>query len=348
MFFQKYSSIESWTDEKHFAKVKDRYSDQEYVATEKIHGANFQFTVTGQIHSINVKCGKRTAYLEEQEQFYDWTLVRNKYLNDVVKLYKMFLLESDTIESVRVYGEIFGGDYPKELIPVKFSQSGECKSKPVQKGIYYCPFIDFLVFDIVLSYKNNETKFLTHDEILGYMTKMEKLRAVPIIFRGSFADVYKYCIDNVGFISTIPSLYGLKNPCENYAEGYVMKPNMNNVVGALRGILKIKHPKFDEMIGYDRNKKGLKKQNENDLNQGIFIQELEKYITQNRLNNVISKYGPSTIKPKLVGLLINDAKEDYIKTLDQDQDQELEKEWKNLYKSLIPICNKLNFTPTDI
>ncbi len=344
MSFQKYSSIEPWTNEKHSSKVKDRYGNCEYIATEKIHGANFQFMITGQIHSIDVKCAKRTAYLEMNEQFYEFMSVHDKYLNDIVNLYKVFLLENDTTESVRIYGELFGGDYPKELVLISPNKhNDECKSKPVQKGIYYCPIIDFLVFDILLTYKNGETKYLTHDEIIKYLCQLEKLRAVPIVFRGSFDEVYKYCIDNVQFKSTIPQYIGYTDDTldTNYAEGYVIKPTQDCSFGILRGVIKIKHQNFDEIIGYDRNKKKTEKHSED--NQIKFTEELEKYITQNRLENVIGKYGPLMPKPKLIGMLINDAKVDYLKTLVSTQEKEFEKEWKRIYKTLVPMCNKLIF-----
>lgn len=282
----------------------------------------------------DIECAKRTSFLENGEQFYEWTDIKTKYMNDIIKLYKILQSENEEVAFLRVYGELFGGD----------KDSKESKSKSVQKGIYYCPFIDFLVFDIVLTYKNNESLFLAHSEILKYMKQLEKLRAIPIIFRGSFTEAYNYCINNIEFKSTIPSLYGLDNANidANHAEGYVMKPNKNfsRGHGPLRGVLKIKHPKFGEMIGLDKNKK--KSFIPNEMKENLMT-EIEEYITQNRLDNVISKYGPSLPRPKLVGMLINDAKIDYIKTLTSEKMKEFDKEWKNIFKRLVPQCNKLSF-----
>ena len=334
----RYQSIESWTDEKHLAKVKERYGEDEYIAMEKIHGSNFHFM----INEITVKCAKRTAYLEDNEQFYDWQDIRNRYLDDIMKLHKIFNSENNSLECVRVYGELFGGNYPKELLG---KEHEEFKSKSVQRGIYYSPIIDFLVFDIVLTYKNSDSIILPHDEVLRHMLQMDKLKAVPIKIRGTFTEVYEYCKNNVQFKSTIPSFLGYNdhNLDTNYAEGYVMKPNKIVKLGVLRGILKIKHPKFDEMIGYDKNKK----KKEPDEKRGHLFEEFECYITQNRLDNVISHYGVNNPKPYLIGRLIDDAKKSYMKTFEDDSEKtkEFEKEWKSLFKMLAPQCNKLKFGP---
>jgi len=345
MDFQKYFSIESLTNEKHFAKVKEKYGEEEYVAMEKIHGANFHFTVKNQNEEIDIRCAKRTAYFENNEEFFGWTRLRDKYKNDLMKLYGLISTENPTLEYLRVYGELFGGGYPKEFLTDAQINDCDKNSKPVQKGIFYSPTIDFLVFDIMLTYNNGETIILAHDDVLKYMLQMEKMRAVPIIFRGSFTEVLKYSTDNVQYKSTIPNFLGYNDEKmeTNYAEGYVMKPSKSVLHGQFAtGMLKIKHPRFDEMICQKK-----KKDHDKDMVGHIetFVEEMECYITQNRLNNVISQYGPDKPKPYLIGRLIDDVRTSYVKTLSDEplRLKEFEKEWKNLFKILMPKCNKLSF-----
>jgi Rnl2 family RNA ligase len=344
MDFQKYFSIESLTNEKHLAQVREKYGKDEYVAMEKIHGANFHFVVKNQNDEINIRCAKRTAYFENNEEFYGWTRLRDRYMNDLIRLNDLISTENPTLKCLRVYGELFGGNYPKDFLTDV--QINECdkNSKPVQKGIFYSPRIEFLVFDIMLEFNNGETIILAHDDVLKYMLQMEKMRAVPIIFRGSFTEVLKYCTDNVQYKSTIPNFLGYNDEKmeTNYAEGYVMKLSSKSVLQGHFAMLKIKHPHFNEMI-CQKKKKDHDKDRIEDFE--TFVEEMECYITQNRLNNVISHYGPDKPKPYLIGRLIDDVKTSYIKTLSDEpvRLKEFEKEWKNLFKILMPKCNKLIF-----
>ena len=120
-----------------------------------------------------------------------------------------------------------------------------------------------------------------------------------------------------------------------------MKANIRVNVGKHRGIVKVKNPKFDEIIGFVRHDKRDKKL-EDDVSEEVkyHTEMIKTYLTQNRLDNVVSKIGPASIRPKIVGCFLNDAKVDYIKSLeDEESVKDFEKVWKDMYKSLLPFCN---------
>lgn len=345
MQFVEYSSIKSETNGSHVEKIRRIFGNKEFVVLEKIHGANFQFSCqllksdTDNDVSVLVKCAKRTSILEEDESFYGWQIVRDRYASDIAILCTHIHAYDPTITHVHVFGELFGGIYPGE--PAKTSL------KPVQKGIYYSPDIDFIIFDIALRRDTDPTpKFMSYTDAVKYVEKTKTVRHVPLRFRGNFSDALKFSMENTEFITTIPKLYELKDLESNFAEGNVMKADIITEMGEHRGILKIKHPKFNEMIGYNPNK--IKTSG---MDTGIISdieyhkEQLKCFLTQNRLDAVVSKYGPTTPRPKLVGCFLNDAKEDYMKTMESDEDQieKINELWKYLYKSLINSCNSFSY-----
>lgn len=409
MAFVEYSSIKSEKSGAHIAKVRRTFGDKEFVVTEKIHGANFQFICrlikTDSSYQWVIRCGKRTAILEDEENFYGWQSVRDRYTPEIEALCQNIYSQDASqdasqppITTIHVFGELFGGGYPGEM---KKSQM-----KPVQIGIFYSPVVDFMVFDIAvrrspdsgssdqtekaseiktntsesvtkiatsdadktigtdkasdasdatieddevesdanteIKIDSNPPKFMSFTDVERYLKDMKTLKTVPLRFRGNFTDALKFSKDNAEFITQIPQMFGLKELENNFAEGNVMKADVATDMGDHRGILKIKHPKFDEIIGHNPKKT-------KEIGTDSFLEhhkeQLKCYLTQNRLDNVVSKYGPSTPRPKLVGCFLADAKEDYIKTLETDDDElvKFNEIWKTLYRSLIGVCDSFSY-----
>lgn len=359
MSFTQYPSIESGENEKYLKKHALMFGGQ-FIVTEKVHGANFQFVCCyNQAKSqIDIKCAKRTDFLLDDESFYDWKNVLERYRSDLEVL-STTLLSDSTLSSVSVYGELFGGSYPDDHLNDFKKDVTFGSAKPVQKGILYCPYVDFVAFDIIISTNDGKKYFLAYDDVLKCIAKT-KLRALPILFRGNFEQCLKFCKENVHFITKVPSLYRLAEIKDNYAEGYVMK-TVESVEYIKRPILKIKSPRFAEQIGF--RPKQLTNDKTNEKKQMILFHKdaLEKFLTQSRLDGVVSKWGPATPKIQLIGRFINDAKEDYLKTF-QDVDEQNDspdnqddssndrcngfdkiKEfnglWKELYKEMISLCD---------
>ncbi|VBB18785.1 RNA ligase 2 [Yasminevirus sp. GU-2018] len=356
--FLKYSSIESYTDVKHLEKIRQIFKSDQFTASEKVHGANFQFIVNEDAsnNKISIACAKRTSILEDSEEFYDWRNVLSKHRASLEILYQKvktdlnkYTGDSSTknLAGVRVYGELFGGEYPGH---------GKKNLKPVQKWIYYNTDIDFIVFDVVVvinsdSPDHTSETFLSSDDVMDLICSCSSLKSdddsvfslktVPILSRGSLDEVIEFCTKNVQFNTKIPHLYGLPDIENNFAEGYVVKANVRVNVGKHRGVVKVKNPKFDEIIGFVRHDKRDKKST-NDVSEEVkyHTEMIKPYLTQNRLDNVVSKIGPASVRPKIVGCFLNDAKIDYIKSFDDDDSvKDFEKVWKDVQKNLTPLCN---------
>jgi Rnl2 family RNA ligase len=370
MAFIKYPSIESGANAK-YIKKHDKIFTGQFVATEKVHGANFQFICNydqTETDRIEIKCAKRSDFLQHDEKFYDWKNVLERYRADLESISKLLL--NDESKSVSICGELCGGSYPgEESKEFKIDDIESEDYKPVQKGIWYCPYVDFLVFDIIVTKTNNERYFLAYTDVLKCVEKT-KLRALPILFSGEFQDCLDFCNNNVDFISKVPRLYGAMSELkDNYAEGYVMKTS-GTVRPFERAVLKIKSPRFPEQIGQIKKfKKSSDQINLMDQMIRYHKEAMTNFLTQTRLDGVVSKYGPSTPKIKLIGCFISDAKEDYLKTFeeddyDHDHDDDCESEdresmslaerlkqfnelWKRLYKEMIPLCSEFIY-PTSV
>ena len=105
MFEKMADCTSKWTS-KNFSKIS------EWVATEKIHGANFSLTVWEEDHEVLVKMAKRSAYLGDQENFFNVrrqaALVRE--LEDCSRRVWLSVQKKEAeVEAVVVYGELFGG-----------------------------------------------------------------------------------------------------------------------------------------------------------------------------------------------------------------------------------------------
>ncbi len=145
-----------------------------YVVTEKVHGSNFQLTTNGEVF----KMGKRSGYHEDGTMFNCKSIV-DKYSQNVLDLHKSLFKKG---QWMTVFGEIFGGGYPraasdsvKEPYPTsntdKTIQSIGIK-KPVQKGIYYCPHVDFYAFDI---YDHTKNEYLSFQDALALFQQFKFL-----------------------------------------------------------------------------------------------------------------------------------------------------------------------------
>ena len=283
-------------------KISDRTSDYNlckkdksifspkslWFATEKIHGANFSIYFI----NSNIKYAKRNGFLEEEEWFYNYQIIKPK-LEKNIKLLSQKLDNKNII----VYGELFGGYYPKEPeifdIKERINEMNICivpfEQRAIQEGIYYSPNIEYIIYDIAIINLKGEVEFLSYELIIKLVNQTELLVAKPLVI-GTFDKVSNY---DINFNSTIPEILGLRSflPKKNLAEGIVIRPLNNYILTnstqseyTTRCLIKIKNKKFLEI-------------SENfDLEQASKSNQyiLSKLITQNRFNSVISKIGKLT------------------------------------------------------
>jgi len=301
--FKKYNSIENTFDNEYMDKIHFEVSgNQEFIVQEKVHGANVCFVSDGS----SVSFGKRTGFVEKSEKFYDYQELLEQYTPKVINLFSIIKKDYPDTISISVFGEMFGGKYPHpEVKAVK-------NTMLIQKGVYYCPFHEFYAFDLYISTENT-SYYLAVDEANNYF-ETENFFYAKTLFKGTLAECLKFPND---LPSQISEWLGFPPIADNISEGIIIRPVIPTYLkNGSRVLLKSKNARFAE-------KKAIKKRTPKLFVEPSYSQELnillpiaEQYITENRLNNVISKIGNISMPKetgKLIGLFSKDILEDFLK-----------------------------------
>ncbi len=320
--FKKYNSIEnSFNREFMEHVVAEMPSDLQYVVQEKVHGANTSFLCDGH----QVQFAKRTSVLTEEEKFYDYPELLDFYKERVMKLYACLKEKFPDITSISVFGEMFGGMYPhKGVRPMH-------KYSAIQKGVCYTPVHEFYGFDIFL-YAEQKNRYLSVAKANELFEEFGFFYA-KTLFQGTLTECLKY---PNAFQSKIAEWLGFPAMDDNICEGIVIRPVEPMFLrNGSRVLIKSKNERFAE-------KKSVKKQNKlteeptpvsGELK--ALIIEAGLYVTENRLNNVVSHIGEVHVPKdfgKIMGLFSKDALADFMK--------EHEEDYLNLEKSEQKLLNK--------
>lgn len=317
--FKKYTSIENSYRTEFLDRIKGHnFWDRKYAVQEKAHGSNLSFYT---IDGINFKAAKRTEALSIDEKFYNHQLLLDQNIEKFKSIFLDVTRDFENIAQVTIFGEVIGGSYPHKEV------EKNNKALKVQKGIFYSPNNEFFAFDIQV----NCEMYLDVEYVNNLFEKHDVLHA-KTLHEGSLEDCLKY--PNM-FPTTIPGLLGFPIIDPNNCEGVVIKPMetcyFNNGV---RVILKNKNEKWSE------NSKQIKS-----INQKAPLSEKVKelqsvilsYVTENRLNNVLSKLGEVTIKD--FGNIIGNFNRDIIEDFTKDYNSQLglleKKEQKQVTKSIV-------------
>jgi len=317
MNFKKYTSIDNCNRQKTVDEILIRDIDKkDWVVSEKIHGSNFSFW----LNEEGLRCAKRSSFLATGERFFGWERVVELYSQHLALLYKIctemianmeedgYIEVNDNIEIV-LYGELFGGSYPHPDVP------RDPDAVTVQKGVSYCPWNDFYAFDLQIN-----GAIISYD-IFSEIMKMVGFHYAEALYRGTFEQCLKYPNDNP---STLPSKFGLPIIEGNISEGVVLKPATPAFFGnGSRVILKNKNEKFKEKEHKSKEPKVIVPLTDE---QSAMLSLACEYITENRLHNVISRFGEVTQKDfgKLFGKFTQDILEDIEK--DHSSYGEMEKD----------------------
>lgn len=202
-----------------------------YVAQEKIHGAQLVIAVS----PLGVKFGKRKAWLNDQEAFFGWQLIKIELKSLCEKIYRSQNFPNGTI--VYFYGELFGGQYPHPSVsPIEGIQ-------PIQTGIWYSPFIHWMVFDAVVLPSGiiKDAYFLGTKELSKATNEAGGL-CPPLLAKGSLNDLLTL---PVRFQTKISKNLNLPEIKDNWAEGLIIKSE-NSVPISKRSIINRKIEEFDE------------------------------------------------------------------------------------------------------
>ncbi|MGY0427223.1 MAG: RNA ligase family protein [Polaribacter sp.] len=302
MEFKKFNSIENSCQLDFIKSIHcNGFGKKEYIVQEKVHGANFSFITNGK----ETVTAKRTGLIGENENFYNSKTVQERY-NYKLKLLFEYLHKTLNINTLTVFGEIFGGGYPYKEVPKNEN------AKLVQRGIYYNPGNDFFAFDIFIDNK----EYLDIKSANKLFKKFDFLYAKTLL-EGSLQN----CLDYSNkFKTTIPLEYGLPELEGNICEGVVIRPLKPLFLNSgSRVIIKSKNENWSENNNYiDKEILSKLLHEDEKLSEDVekLCEEVYKYISTNRLSNVISKIGEVNPKKdfgKVLGMFNKDILSDFLK-----------------------------------
>jgi Rnl2 family RNA ligase len=331
MNFKKYNSIENTFDSGFLEKIIEQgYRNAEYVVQEKVHGSNFSFITNG----AEVKAAKRTDLLADGERFYEYEEILEKYCGKILALFAEIKLQCADMQELIVYGELFGGSYKHPEV------KKDTRLSTIQKGVFYTPKHEFYVYDLYLQTTENGS-YLSVDKANAYFEKFDFLYA-KTLFRGNLDACLGY---PNAFPSLISGWLGLPQIEDNVCEGVVIRPvEPIYLRNGARIILKNKNERFAEKKSVKRNPHIQKVAPEFSPQLTDLLPVAEQYITENRLNNVISKIGEISVPKdfgKIFGLFSKDILDDFLKengekyyNLDKTEQKLLNKQVTNIAANL--------------
>ncbi len=318
--FKKYSSITNHFRKNTIDYWRDEFFDgtTSWLVTEKIHGANFQIMMG---RDGVMRFGTRSGFLGEGDKFHNYREVIGERALEQFRGYCKTLMEEwDDMESVTLYGELFGGGYP--------DINSSCKM--VQRGVYYSPNVEFMVFDI----KVNDL-YLHAEKFLQDMKEhLDAFKVVPVIQITPELGLDEVVNIESRYQSEVYKAYGLPKVEDNMCEGVVVRPFLfDGRFGETGGrmIIKKKNEGFEEKCATNA---------EVSFNEDLVVRvvgELVCYLNENRLNAVYSKRDWSDcnfgdfIKDVLVDIYA-DANEDdlYMEFFEVGDRKEINKRLSNM------------------
>ena len=315
--FKKYSSIENSFDGAFMEKVRNHTPvGTRFVVQEKVHGSNCSFLCDGQ----QIQFAKRTAIVAEDEDFYQWKELAERYRERIFKVYGMIKECFSDLQSIIVYGEMFGGAYPHKDVKRIGAMSA------IQKGVYYCPAHDFYGFDIYV-YTPDEAFYLDVDATNHIFAETGFLYA-ETLFEGTLDECLAY---PNAFPSTLYKHFGLPEIEDNICEGVVIRPKEPLYIpNGARIIIKSKNARFAEKKGVKHAPK-VPKAVPDEVAELLTL--AEAYFTAPRLDNVKSHIGEVSFPKDLgrvSGLLAKDVLEDFLKEHAEDYNNLAKQEQKTL------------------
>ncbi len=302
MEFKKFNSIENSYQKEFIQSIFDRgFAEIDYVVQEKTHGANLSFITNGK----EVSTAKRTELIAEDENFYNSKSVLEKYKIKVIELFQHLSNEFE-LYSLTVFGELIGGGYPHKDVPINKD------AKLVQRGIYYNPENDFFAFDIL----TNGEEYLDVEKANELFKKFGFIYA-DTLFKGSLNECLEYPNK---FKSTVPAKFGLPELDGNLCEGVVIRPVKPLFFNSgSRILIKNKNEEWSENNNYiDKEILRQLLHDDEELSEEAenLCQEAYRFISVNRLNNVISKIGevnPKKDYGRVLGMFNKDILTDFLK-----------------------------------
>lgn len=314
--------------------------DDLWFATEKIHGAQLQLYITTTCAKeddrdtpavLVVRAAKRSGWIDPFDSFFG---VQEVIHTEAAALL-LALQRSNGVDCARggfmvLYGELFGGWYPDAANWRGALKSGRVTDdgrlapghRPaVQEGVYYAHGVHFAVFDIAtVPVAGAASVFLSFESVVTLCTESGLLH-VPVLARGSEADVQRVGVD---FDSLVPAAVekrqrrsnavdGAWVPLPNgtnLAEGIVIRPNSGQETVLQKGgaparpMFKRKNRAFAEVEAIERPR--------DDEQPHVLVERVWRAcLNRNRVDAALSKLGRDTKLETTAEAIVEDIETDF-------------------------------------
>lgn len=307
MQFSRFPSLENHYREKFVDMVRMHAPSDDFIATEKIHGANFSFRTNG----IDVRAAKRSAFIKEDETFYGCGEVVARYKDKVIELFHSMRSVGYDIVELAVYGELYGQGIQKEI------DYGEK---------------DFVAFDVCVAYDDERTERLS--PVAANTMLIGHLPFVPVIQRGTLNDCLQINVNQMRSVQA-----QVKGVPDQICEGVVIRHATDDVIlpTGSAGIIKLKSDSFLETKARKPKSPPAPLQPETQR----YYELLSSAITKARLMNVVSKEGLvdkkhfGRIMSMMMGDIVLDTLKDNIVELDKKERSRAQKMCNALVSKLI-------------
>ncbi|NIG55742.1 RNA ligase family protein [Chitinophaga sp. Cy-1792] len=286
-------------------KSQHELNKLKWVVTEKIHGANFSFVY----ENHRLLYAKRKDYLQWTDDFFGFQLVAARLEDSIIRVFEQLAQDIPASRYI-IYGELFGGRYPHPDVVA------DPQFQAIQTGVYYSPVVDFCAFDIAM--ENDDTgakQYLDYARSVAYFEEYSIFHA-KILFSGKLNEALNF---NTRINSAVPAQLQLPTLDNNLIEGIVVKPlqHMGLTEMDIRPIIKIKNPEFDEEKKFHEAEKWslIPEVTSRAEKLSFLVEEMSGYITENRLNSVLSKTGRAD---KANTTRMNEIKAEFLRDVYED------------------------------
>jgi RNA-editing ligase len=348
--FEKYAEMDNAT----LSRVQPLRTDtDEWIATEKVHGANFGVYVTK--YGQGLRFAKRTAFLGESENFFGYHCLIPEMRTHALAVRELVgkKLGKD-VETLIVNGELFGGKYQHTEVK-RSNQSFQLRGalrgvSSVQKEQFpqYTPDLAFYAFDIKYRLEPDlPPASMTFDDASEIFAQVPGLLYQRALIRGPLDKILAFNVET--FTTTVPGLMGgtlakhyIRN---NWSEGIVARHAKRGVqeMEGKTSIIKIKCTAFQELKKDRNTSKALADPMADARAMAIervgpqlpvpsavlptkALEEacahLVDHVCQSRLNNLVSKEGPDTLRAmspdQVAKMLAQDCLKDFLKEAKPD------------------------------
>lgn len=285
--FKKYVSIENDYNKKTLNYLLEKYPEARetfWVVQEKIHGSNFSIYFTNNNGAIDIKYGRRTDILLDDEKFYNYQSIKElDEIKDLIHNTIMYM-RNENINSIIIYGELCGAN--------------------VQKEVYYYDDVRLLVFYMIV-----DNKWLTFADLSRLLCDKFRLPQLLVPIIGTV-----FGIQNALNIDTkFDSKVSLKE--NNLCEGVVIKP-LDKIFISNDNPIYIKKKNREFLEKKSRRDKEVKVF---DSRITEYKEAFKDYVNENRLNSAFSKYGMIEDRKdigKYIKIIYDDCLEDFLKDYD--------------------------------